>query len=96
MWKDKWQKRSLNLCHINGDTTLEILYFRWNGNVTAGQTVSLGSYESQVPTGKSFVCMFMTPIANLHVSLSYMYGNVYAYSESYSGAFNYDVLMVVS
>ena len=83
-------------CHINGDTAYEILYFRWPGIVTSGQTVSLGSFASQVPTGKSFVCMFMTPIANLHISLSYIDGNIYAYSENYSGGFNYDVLMVVS
>ena len=87
---------NLQKCHINGDITYEILYFRWNGNVTSGQTVSLGSFESQVPTGKSFVCMFMTPIANLHVSLSYIGYNVYAYSENYSGTFEYDVLMVVA
>ena len=71
-----------------------MLYFRWSGIVTAGQTVRLGSFE--VPKGKSFVCMFMTPIANTHVSLSYFGSDIYAYSESYSGAFNYDVLMVVS
>lgn len=87
---------NLQKCHINGDTAYEFLYFRLSGIVTAGQTVSLGSFESLIPTGKSFVCMFMTPIANLHVSLSYIGYNVYAYSESYSGAFNYDVLMVVS
>ena len=87
---------NLQKCHINGDTAYEILYFRWSGVVTAGQTVSLGSFESLVPKGKSFTSMFMTPIANLHVSLSYIGYNVYAYSESYSGAFNYDVLMVVS
>ena len=82
--------------HINGDMAYEILHHRWSGIVTAGQTVSLGSYEPQVPSGKSFVCMFLTPIANQHISMSYIDGNVYAYSESYSGAFNYDVLMVVS
>ena len=82
--------------HINGNTAYEILYFRWNGIVTAGQTVSLGSFESNVPTGKSFVGMFMTPIANQHISLSYIDYNIFAYSESYSGSFSYDVLMVVS
>ena len=87
---------NLQKCHINGDTAYEILYFRWSGIVTAGQTVSLGSYESNVPRGKRFVSMFLTPIANQHISMSYIDGYVYAYSESYSGAFNYDVLMVVS
>lgn len=87
---------NLQKCHINGDIRLEMLYFRWSGNVTSGQTVSLGSFESLIPTGKSFVCMFMTPIANRHISLSYIDYNVYAYSENYSGGFNYDVLMVVS
>ena len=82
--------------HINSDIRVEMLYFRWSGIVTAGQTVSLGTYESNVPSGKSFVCMFLTPIANQHISMSYIDGYIYAYSESYSGAFNYDVLMVVS
>ena len=82
--------------HINGDMAYEMLYFRWTGIVTAGQTVSLGSYESNVPSGKSFVSMFLTPIANQHISMSYIDGYVYAYSESYSGAFSYNVLMVVS
>ena len=86
----------LEKCHINGDIRLEMLCFRWSGIVTAGQTVSLGSYVNQVPSGKSFVGMFLTPIANTHVSLSYIDGNIYAYSENYSGAFNYDALMVVS
>ena len=80
--------------HINGDIRLEMLYFRWNGIVTAGQTVSLGTFE--VPKGKSLVCMFLTPLANTHISMSYIGGNVYAYSESYSGSFEYDVLMVVA
>ena len=87
---------NLQKCHISGDINLEMLYFHWGGNVTAGQTVNAGSFESNIPKGKSFVCMFMTPLANTHVSLSYLGRNVYAYSESYSGSFEYDVLMVVS
>lgn len=87
---------NLQKCHISGDINLEMLYFHWGGNVTAGQTVNVGSFESNIPKGKSFVCMFMTPLANTHVSLSYLGRNVYAYSESYSGSFEYDVLMVVS
>ncbi len=87
---------NLQKCHINSDINLEMLYFRWSGNVAAGQTVSLGSFGHLIPTGKSFVCMFMTPLATLHISLSYFGDNVYAYSENYSGTFEYDVLMVVA
>ena len=87
---------NLQKCHINGDVKLEMLYFRWSGNVTAGQTVSLGSFGHLIPTGKRFVCVFMTPLATLHISLSYFGDNVYAYSENYSGTFEYDVLMVVA
>lgn len=83
-------------CHINGDASIEMLYFRWGGSVTAGQTVNLGSFTHLIPQGKRFVCMFMTPLANTHVSMSHIGGNVYAYSESYSGSFEYDVLMMVA
>ena len=82
-------------CHINGNINIEMLYFRWTGNVVAGQTVSLGSFGSSIPSGKSLIGMFLTPIANLHISMSYMSYDIYAYSDTFSGNFAYDVLMIV-
>ena len=72
-----------------------MLYFRWGGNVVAGQTVGLGSFESNIPSGKTLLGMFFTPLANVHVSMFYLGYGVYAYSESDSGIMYYDVLMIV-
>ena len=83
-------------CHINGNGNIEMLYFRWGGDLVAGKTVGLGSFESNIPSGKTLIGMFFTPLADVHVSMSYLGYGVYAYSESYSGNFVYDVLMIVS
>lgn len=73
-----------------------MLHFRWGGNVVAGQTVGLGSFEANIPSGKSLIGIFLTPIANVHVTMSYFGYGIYAYSESYSGNMHYDVLMIVN
>ena len=83
-------------CHINGNSNIEILYYKWSGNLVAGHTVLIGSFEEYIPSGKAIIGMFFTPLANLHVTMSYLGYNVYAYSEVYSGSFYYDVLMIVS
>lgn len=66
----------------------------WSGNVIAGQTVNFGSFN--IPEGKNLIAMFLTPKATLHISMSYYNGNVYAYSETFTGKMEYDVLMILS
>lgn len=65
----------------------------WHGNVTAGQTVDLG--VANIPEGKELIAIFLNPRANLHISMSYYAGHVYAYSETFTGELTYDVLMVL-
>lgn len=65
----------------------------WHGNVTAGQTADLG--VASIPEGKDLIAIFLNPRANLHISMSYLDGHVYAYSETFTGELTYDVLMVL-
>lgn len=90
------QNSNLLKCHVNGSANYEILYFRWCGTVTAGQTVDFGNFFDNIPTGKSLVGLFLTPKCTIHISMSYYDYNVFAYSESYSGEIYYDVLMIVA
>lgn len=82
-------------CHINGDASIEILYFKWSGVVTAGQTVNFGDFTANIPTGKSLFGLFLTPKCTIHISMSYYDNCIFAYSESFSGEIYYDVLMIV-
>lgn len=66
----------------------------WHGNVTAGQTADLG--VASIPEGKDLIAIFLNPRANLHISMSYLDGHVYAYSETFTGEINYDVLMILN
>ena len=82
-------------CHINGDASIEILYFKWSGVVTAGQTVNFGDFTANIPTGKSLFGLFLTPKCTIHISMSYYDNCIFAYSASFSGEIYYDVLMIV-
>lgn len=66
----------------------------WYGNVTAGQTVDLG--VASIPEGKDLIAIFLSPRATVHISMTYYNGHVYAYSETFTGEFTYDVLMILS
>ena len=82
-------------CHINGDANIEMLYFKWSGVVKAGQTVNFGDFTANIPDGKSFFGLFLTPKCTIHISMSYYDNCIFAYSESFTGEIYYDVLMIV-
>lgn len=84
---------------LNGNLPIEnysmckMRYYRWGGTVTAGKISLLGS--AVVPEGRTLVALFMSPICNVHINMSAQGDKIYAWSESYSGAFTYDVLMLL-
>ena len=77
-----------------GMTDISLYVAPWSGNVIAGQTVDFGA--AIIPEGKNLIAIFLSPRATVHISMTYYNGHVYAYSETFTGEINYDVLMILN
>lgn len=80
--------------HINADTSLRLIYNRLSGSVVAGTTADFGSFANAVPESATVIGVFLTPLANVHISMTYYNGHIYAYSETYTGRVYYDFLLI--
>lgn len=77
-----------------GMTDISLYVATWSGNVIGGQTVDFGA--AIIPEGKKLIAIFLSPRATVHISMAYYNGHVYAYSETFTGEMNYDVLMILN
>ena len=75
--------------------SIKLISHRWYGTVISGQTVDFGSFQDSIPSGYSFVGMFLTPKATVHISMSYYDYNIFAYSENFTGKIYYDALLML-
>ena len=80
--------------NMAGMTDISLYVAPWSGNVIAGQTVDFGA--AIIPEGKNLIAIFLSPRATVHISMTYYNGHVYAYSETFTGEINYDVLMILN
>lgn len=92
---------SLNTRFTSNITSAKICFrhFLFSGSIVAGQCVKLGGIINAIPVGYDLVGVLLTPRASVHIAMSWLPDeeySIYAYSETFSGVFSYDALVILA
>ena len=78
---------------IGQNPNVRLTHFVWSGMAVAGQVSNMGTFS--IPDGaQTMFGLLLTPRTSTHISMGWNGQNVFAYSETYSGEFYYDALML--